>query len=352
MKNKRDFLREFYEIRIEKLPFIAYFQKNKDLRKILFDEYLKTDLKPNLRLYTSQYFTDKEIQKGFRENHAMIPEAKFNGTAIVASFIPTSKFESRLDEIEVEFYKKVIAESLEKKFFSYQLTKTETFEKLTKVYQFFKDFKDKAINEKDFEAKQYSDEIFKGIIRNLESIKIPKLTNLILTDFVSNQQDIKIDFLAAHSINKDLSKKKYRELKMCIDNSIGEYIKEDFAELQTKSVPENEQKKVKFSFNNNFDNVNNLNVYNYFKKELVEKNYLDLETLEEYLNLAFEKKTIPNKKITLKIIKTKRSIRQIFYKYYLEIAYKPYGNRSDYIKLLTDYFQGFEYDKVKNNFNQ
>ncbi|EMY3554094.1 hypothetical protein ABF190_001700 [Flavobacterium psychrophilum] len=124
----------------------------------------------------------------------------------------------------------------------------------------------------------------------------------------------------------------------------------------TVSAPENNLNKtvdkVEFSFNNEFDNVNSKVVFDYFKKELVDKNYLSLEDLENYLDLSFEKRELPKAKFIFKQNRTLKVIRVIFYNYFKNIAYKPNGKQSEYVKLLTDYFQGFEYEKVKNNFNK
>jgi hypothetical protein len=109
---------------------------------------------------------------------------------------------------------------------------------------------------------------------------------------------------------------------------------------------------IECSFINNFDNVDNFKVYNYFKKELVDKNYLSLENLEIYLKLSFEKNELPKAKFIFKKNKTLKTIRVVFYEYYKNIAYKPNGEQTKYIKLLTNYFQGFEFEKVKNNFNK
>lgn len=112
------------------------------------------------------------------------------------------------------------------------------------------------------------------------------------------------------------------------------------------------KEKIIFKFNNEFDNVNSKVVFDYFKKELVDKNYLSLEDLENYLKLSFEKKEIPKKKFVFKQNRTLKAVRAIFYNYFKNIAYKPNGRQPEYVKLLTDYFQGFEYEKVKNNFNK
>jgi hypothetical protein len=78
----------------------------------------------------------------------------------------------------------------------------------------------------------------------------------------------------------------------------------------------NDNQNIEFHFKNEFDNVNYLEVHNYFKSELVDKNYLSLETLEKYLLLSFEKKEIPQEKFIFKKNKTLKNIRIIFYNYY------------------------------------
>ena len=145
--------------------------------------------------------------------------------------------------------------------------------------------------------------------------------------------------------------------KKIIFNKIIVFLNEKKSEIKTLQQNSNLgdirfKENIKFTFINNFDNVNNVNVYNYFKKELVDKNYLSLEDLEKYLKLSFEKKKLPKAKFIFKQNRTLRVIRIIFYNYFKNIAYKPNGRQSEYVKLLTDYFQGFEYEKVKNNFNK
>jgi hypothetical protein len=108
----------------------------------------------------------------------------------------------------------------------------------------------------------------------------------------------------------------------------------------------------KRNFENNFDNVEQNKVYDYFRTELFDKNYLKEETLNEYLQLAFQDNCIPKEKFNFLKINTKQTLTRIFYKYYKDIASKPYGKQPKYIKLLTDYFNGYDYDTVKTNFNK
>jgi hypothetical protein len=93
-------------------------------------------------------------------------------------------------------------------------------------------------------------------------------------------------------------------------------------------------------------------VFNYFKTELVDKNYLSLDDLHKYLFVAFDNKTIPVEKFLLKGKFTIGKIRNIFYRYYTEIAQDKHGLKLEYCRLLGEYFNGFDTDKTMNNFNK
>ncbi|GIQ57714.1 hypothetical protein Flavo103_08500 [Flavobacterium collinsii] len=107
-----------------------------------------------------------------------------------------------------------------------------------------------------------------------------------------------------------------------------------------------------FEFRNNFDHVQSKTVFNYFKAELVDKNYLSLEDLHKYLIIAFQNKIVPNERFVLKGNFTIGIIRNIFYKYYTEIAQDKFGKKNEYCQLLGEYFNGFDTAKIKRNFNK
>lgn len=107
-----------------------------------------------------------------------------------------------------------------------------------------------------------------------------------------------------------------------------------------------------FEFENNFDHVQAKIVFNYFKAELVDKNYLPLEDLHKYLIMAFQNKIFPNEKFLLKGNVTIGIIRNIFYRYYTEIAQDKFGKKNEYCQLLGEYFNGFDTAKIAKNFNK
>lgn len=111
-------------------------------------------------------------------------------------------------------------------------------------------------------------------------------------------------------------------------------------------------KSTAFEFENNFDHVPSKIVFNYFKKELVDKNYLSLDDLHKYLLAAFEDKKAPVDKFVLKGRFSIGIIRNIFYRYYTEIAQDKHGLKDKYCQLLGEYFNGFDTAKIKSNFNK
>lgn len=105
-------------------------------------------------------------------------------------------------------------------------------------------------------------------------------------------------------------------------------------------------------FENNIDKVEETLVLKYFTEELVNKKYLDTNTLNKYLKQAFDERKKPENRFSFSGINTQQKIINIFYRYYKDIAGKPYGKQSEYINLLGDYFNGFETKKIKTNFSK
>jgi hypothetical protein len=130
-------------------------------------------------------------------------------------------------------------------------------------------------------------------------------------------------------------------------------------EVQTKTLDnsqpnqiEEKQKEV-FTFENNFDNIEPKDVYSHFKAGLVDKRHIDLETLEVFLKQAFNDYTEdkpPKDKIRMKNTKHKIGyIRGVFHKYFLEQTLQ-HSEKFKYVKLLTDNFIDFDYQKTHDNF--
>lgn len=143
--------------------------------------------------------------------------------------------------------------------------------------------------------------------------------------------------------------------KLCnIDIEFIEEIFNNFSfEIDQPQQPEPNNPKVeKPSFINEFDNVSESKVIEYFTKNLVENRYLTDKTLTAYLKQAFELKMPPNQKFSFEKLDTHAKIRKVFYEYFKITAGKPSGRKREYVELLGDYFTGFNTDKLMTNFSK
>lgn len=122
--------------------------------------------------------------------------------------------------------------------------------------------------------------------------------------------------------------------------------------VSTLIEPINSLENSEFKFTNNFDNVPESKILEYFTEKLVETKYISENDLNLFLILAFDKMEIPKQKISFVRFNTQRGIIKIFYYYYKTIAGKPHGKQERYIKLLSDYFISFNYEKIKTNFSK
>lgn len=98
---------------------------------------------------------------------------------------------------------------------------------------------------------------------------------------------------------------------------------------------------------NNFNGDDIENVLSHFQS--LEK-YMNNGKFMQWIKLAFELQQLPEHKFLLKGDYTKTEITRLFYTYWKEKG--KHGNRNIYVKLLSDYFEGFEFEKTLNNFNK
>ncbi len=130
MKSKRDFISEFQKI---EFPFKDTFKNDKIFRKELFNEFLKTDKKPSLRLYIGKFYTKKQIAEGVSEPHNQTPGINSGHRIIAANIVASTKFEIRLRKIISDFDTKIHKGELEKKYYCHDLEQTNTIQTLKEI---------------------------------------------------------------------------------------------------------------------------------------------------------------------------------------------------------------------------
>jgi hypothetical protein len=226
MKKKRQFLKDLYRNRVVDLPFIELFQTNIELRNILFDEYLKTDIKPDLSLYLNKFYTDKEIEQEIIKANNKIPNRKFNNMHM-ADFVPMTDFEIEFQRIKKEFYSFCAKNEIPKDFCKHSISETCLMKELESINTSIIDFNLYISNKTEYNAKEYAEAWSKNLIHKLESLDNPLLTELILRDFINNGKfnESRFDLVFDHKYEADAAKSEYRELSMYANNIINDYLK-------------------------------------------------------------------------------------------------------------------------------
>ena len=98
---------------------------------------------------------------------------------------------------------------------------------------------------------------------------------------------------------------------------------------------------------NNFNSDSIENIKEHFRD--LEKNMKNGE-FKKWIEQAFELQNPPKQKFELTGKYTKSGIRNLFYTYCKSKG--KHGSKSEYVKLLSDHFEGFPFKNTMNNFNK
>ena len=98
---------------------------------------------------------------------------------------------------------------------------------------------------------------------------------------------------------------------------------------------------------NNFNGDSVDDIIDHFRS--LEK-YMNNGEFMQWIKQAFEMQEAPKKEFKLTGKRTKSEIRRLFYTYWKSSG--KHGNKKEYVRLLSDYFEGFPYDTTMNNFNK
>lgn len=186
IKSKRDFTSEFQKA---KFPFKDTFENDETFRNELFAEFLRTDEKPSLRLYTGKYYTEKQIEAGILEVHDKIPLINSGHSPIAANFVANTKFEVRLGEIRSDFYTKIVKGGLEKKYYCHDLEQTNTIQTLKEIQTTIDILKKSVFNENTNEYKEPETRA-ESIILSLSRLKNQGIERQVLEAIISEKENI------------------------------------------------------------------------------------------------------------------------------------------------------------------
>lgn len=164
-KNQRDFNRKFERVEFT-YPFKVIFEQSEVFKKQLFNEFIQTERKPDLDLYTAQYFTDEEYSAGMAEGHGHnVVKSWGLGPPVAANTIPFSKMETRLLDISAKFYRE--HETIDESFFSFDLEATNTVQTLKKVGSELVGLHGKAMKKSDRAVQDIWAKNFAETLKNL-----------------------------------------------------------------------------------------------------------------------------------------------------------------------------------------
>jgi len=296
----------------------------------LFNLTVFTEKKIHLQLF-KEYLNDNEIYRNKIEPFSHFSYIDNSNTSgITISFNPIFIFNS----IEFFMFDKILSDC----------EKKELVLKYLKILDIDSDGNVEKTNY--FEAQQLLSNIrlyYHEQILDLESDNLKNLA--VINEVINIANNYKIGLTVTDEPTQKLIEhplKFFKEKK--------EYFKEAyFIQTESNKGLSDDIPKLPFNFKNNFDHVEEIKIYQYFKEQLVDKNYLSSDNLEKYILMAFQNNEIPNIKFSFSNSNIER-IRTIFYKYFKDIAGKPHGKKTKYAELLGEYFIGFTTQKVSNNF--
>ena len=215
-------------------------------------------------------------------------------------------------------------------------------------------------------AKDKSNELMKPLLSSfLEYIKSDDLQNAIIKDYVKGDEVMAYNGLQFHLTTEKLInfRKDHADLiinREDIDILSAKYLshRKQILDKYAPGVKVKEKEGINqdladFSFTNNFDNIpEDTIMFFFYQKLVVESKYITVDTFKLFLKNAFEKNIPPKNKLQIICPNERKKVRMVFYKYYTDIAQKPPRKQLEYVKLLGEYFEGFNTESLRTNFSK
>lgn len=167
-----------------------------------------------------------------------------------------------------------------------------------------------------------------GVLKKEIEFYIPKSSNAEFSEVADFYGTIYL--LAKQNIAEDFNSYNEKQHKEFVQSFSGDF-----------------NPRIKF-FENEFDAVDEVEVYEYFKTELVNTSYLEDNELKKYLVLAFQKNKTPSSKFTFKNKPNKYAIRKVFRDYQNNLSLNKY-KKQRYAMLISDYFTGYKLENTITN---
>ncbi len=228
LKNKIDFEREY---RKATFPYKEIISSKKDLRNSLFAEFLTTKQKPCFDLYLYEHYTEKQLNEGFAEAHKQTPSYVSNGKKeiIAASFVQSTPFESRVNELYSEYINKVGKNTLETKYHCFDLEATNTVKTLNEIGKLIEKLKKVLLTHDVIDYDTETRNFATTILALMERLEYQELRDGVFSEILNDKENFFIHLEHYLNTNKESNlNDKYSRLKMYFDN----YLKEGYRSSQ------------------------------------------------------------------------------------------------------------------------
>lgn len=279
MQEHRDFIREY---RKSKFPYKEIISQNKVLRYALFGEFVKTKKKTCFDLLLSEHYTERELNDGFENVHKHCPSIVSVNTnnTIAASIVLRTQFEIHVRSLYMEFNKNILENTLNAKYYCFDLQATNTVKTLTEIGETIELFKNVLIRRNvvdyDNEAKRTS----KSVLSLIERLAFQDLKYDVLNAIINDKEYVPIDIKQWSGNSQNNLRDNYTDLKMFFDV----YLNEGYGLFRSATNTRIVEQRIPKTFDELFSNPESIKPCTNVLKELDDKAVSD--DLKTFIGMA------------------------------------------------------------------
>ena len=260
-KDYQDFSRQLAKSNVKYIDIIA---NNQFFKEALYEEFVRTEQSPDYYLYSSSFFSEKQIKDGFEAIRGITTNVNSEEKNII-------NIERELNKISLCFYEKLQKKELSMNFFSFKVDNTTTVKILNSIDNKLTSFKKIVLVEAtnlniDKEAEAFAHSI--NILLN--KLKNPALSKAISNAILDDDKNIDLDIELIFNKGDEKIKELYERLKVHFDlHLLSLQSPVDQKEFGIKSIP---------TYNSNQEIVH-YDIKENMVDEIIDKNIINKDLL-------------------------------------------------------------------------
>ncbi|NQU84530.1 MAG: hypothetical protein HQ541_02095 [Mariniphaga sp.] len=221
-----DFEREFNPTNI---PFGDIIDSEPKFKNELFNQFCNAESKPNFDLYLADFYSQDEINKGFKEASEQIPVSNSKGVVVAANFVTTTPFERSIKKHHQEFTDKIVHGTLPIKYYCPDIEKTtivQTLKAINKELDILKEsvFDEKTDKYKEAEIRAYN--VIKLVV------SLGEFAQYIINYLQQDKDNILLHIKKANKSKHDF----WKTLKSNFNNSISNSLPQQTTEQMKENL--------------------------------------------------------------------------------------------------------------------